>query len=593
MSEELNSLYKQRLEAELSALDELPSEFAWTQTHSALGTVIKVKFHPEGEEALSFDVILPPRYPELQPCLVCSTHFVKPTVADGRNLLKDCVNWTPQQLVSQWITSLPELITKIKSQDNETLGQFQVGYPYLLSTWSQPDMQVFDATEIDPQAPRYSRRRKIVLTQSFVLFLEAISENQSIGHLVGSASFSSLQSVRQHKGDQDKLTFTFKATEDDGAFSQTFKISKAHEFIELLAKNTRAIGITLKRQQAPEQTLREDEVTAKSLQTINIREVLQAIAVREIEMGRNLSIESINELMSLYQRAIEYYSGVGDPQFDVYLNRMRSFLNKPDVLSTLRGESILSEESKVPEKKPDLPLDENTAEPLEETLDSENPEAEEGSPAELGHPVVNEETKRGEAQETNEAISNDAAVGQIPVAESKQESDPVSEGLQDLSLEADDELLKEPQEVAERAEERKQEKTDIVDLRTGGSPLSPEEHSPQEETGAEEQFSIEESDSPVVAINEEFKSPQASDVEVQPPQTQVEELKADEVSAHTEEPVEESKAVESSSPIETEEAKAAESPETTQQLEVAPVEEVSSTEELKPEEAQEAVSSDA
>jgi hypothetical protein len=240
-----------------------------------------------------------------------------------------------------------ELIAKIKGQDGSSLGTFALGYPYLLSTWDHTGMQVFEATELDSQSSRYSRPRRLVLTHSFLLFLDPVSKDPSIAHIVGFASFASLSSVRQVKSESDKLVFTFRQTSDEPAFSQTFKIKHEHEFLELLAKNMRAIGITPKRQQA-ELTIREDEVTAKSLQTVDVRELLQTIAVREIELGRSsLTIPFINELMSLYQRAIEYYSGIGDSQFEVYLKRMHSFLNDPQVLATLRGEvHTLLEETK-------------------------------------------------------------------------------------------------------------------------------------------------------------------------------------------------------------------------------------------------------
>jgi phage pi2 protein 07 len=278
--------------------------------------------------------------------LSCVSDIGKPTVADGRDLLKETVDWTDTLMLHQWLPGLTELIAKIKGQDASSLGTFPLGYPCLLSTWARPGMQVFEATELDSQSKRYSRPRRLVLTHSFLLFLDPVSKDPSIAHIVGFACFASLSSVRQVKSESDKLVFTFRQTSDEPAFSQTFKIKHEHEFLELLATNMRAIGITPKRQQA-ELIIREDEVTAKSLQTVNVRELLQTIAVREIELGSSLTVPCINELMSLYQRAIEYYSGIGDSQFEVYLRRMHAFLNDPLVLATLRGEAhTLLEETK-------------------------------------------------------------------------------------------------------------------------------------------------------------------------------------------------------------------------------------------------------
>lgn len=295
-------------------------------------------------EPVDFEILLPHRYPTHAPILTCKTHFVRPSVADGRDLLDEVIEWSDALTLAEWLPKLPGLVTKALTRDPVYLGKFNLKAPFMLDAWTHPDMQVFEGAELDSHDVRYSRHRRLVLTHSYLLILDHFSEHPQVAHLVGYATLPSLLNVRSLKSEPDKIVLNWRQTELESGFSQTFKLKKAEQFMELLQKNMKALGVTARKQQT-EMTLREDEVSLRRLESFDILSVLHAIEIREADIDDDYSVPLINELMNLYQRAIEYYSGVGDPQFDVYLKRMHNLLNNTHVLALLRGDQRTNETS--------------------------------------------------------------------------------------------------------------------------------------------------------------------------------------------------------------------------------------------------------
>ena len=77
---------------------------------------------------------------------------------------------------------------------------------------------------------------------------------------------------------------------------------------------------------------------------MKIHEILQAIEVYEDILENSMSVDMINNLLALYQQAIEYFAAVSNPQFDVFLKRMHMLLANEDVLNLLQGKEVKNNE---------------------------------------------------------------------------------------------------------------------------------------------------------------------------------------------------------------------------------------------------------
>ena len=61
---------------------------------------------------------------------------------------------------------------------------------------------------------------------------------------------------------------------------------------------------------------------------MDIYQILEHVSVYEEAINNDLSLSTIQTLMTLYQKTIEYYSAFDDMMFNEFLNRMQSFLQR-------------------------------------------------------------------------------------------------------------------------------------------------------------------------------------------------------------------------------------------------------------------------
>jgi hypothetical protein len=74
-----------------------------------------------------------------------------------------------------------------------------------------------------------------------------------------------------------------------------------------------------------------EDVTAKSYENLDIEELLEDITILESQLETEISVETINLLMALYQKTIEYLSAFNDPAFEDFVERLHSLLTRKDV----------------------------------------------------------------------------------------------------------------------------------------------------------------------------------------------------------------------------------------------------------------------
>ena len=228
---------------------------------------------------------------------------------------------------------------KVNTESNYTIGQLHLGYPMFLTTWDdKPSMARFNCVEIDPQNENFRKERTIVVTQLTILQLERTPKFPNFGHLISWATLFSLANIKRSKLDTSKLIFEWKPCGNSSGYSQYFEMSSANECVDLITENLTALKVNIKRHtNLPQPTIREEEVSAESLNSVNIENILNNIKVAETDLEQaDLTVDMITNLMTLYQQAIEYYSALNDPMFDLLLNRMQAMLSEERIMKVLR-----------------------------------------------------------------------------------------------------------------------------------------------------------------------------------------------------------------------------------------------------------------
>jgi hypothetical protein len=76
----------------------------------------------------------------------------------------------------------------------------------------------------------------------------------------------------------------------------------AGKCVELIVANLQSLKVSVRRHaNLPTPTISEEEVSAQSLQKINIEEILRNIKIYEANLEGDLTVELITNLMTLYQ----------------------------------------------------------------------------------------------------------------------------------------------------------------------------------------------------------------------------------------------------------------------------------------------------
>jgi hypothetical protein len=195
-------------------------------------------------------------------------------------------------------------------------------------------MALFSCKELESSSD-VDLSRLLCVTETSILLLSKSSTHLNIGVPLFSLPLLSLSNLRRLRKSPNKLTFEWSSGNEE--HSLVLVVKEAERCVALVSSNIANLkGITATKQA---QTLNEEDVTQKALRKIPINEVLQAIAVYESNFDDQLNAEMVNSLLGLYQQAIEYFSGVGDPRYDEFLDRMHLILSKEEVLAVLGGES--------------------------------------------------------------------------------------------------------------------------------------------------------------------------------------------------------------------------------------------------------------
>lgn len=83
------------------------------------------------------------------------------------------------------------------------------------------------------------------------------------------------------------------------------------------------------------------EVTKEAITMMDINELQANIQAYEVEISQaedSLTISTVQTLITLYQKAIEYYSAMDNELYKDVRNRMQSLLARPDVEALMQSQ---------------------------------------------------------------------------------------------------------------------------------------------------------------------------------------------------------------------------------------------------------------
>jgi pantothenate kinase len=110
------------------------------------------------------------------------------------------------------------------------------------------------------------------------------------------------------------------------------KIDNILFFREALVKRMSTLKVKVEAKKLIKGQLQEKRLTNREINTMNINQIVQNVNLLKQKIDNNeLNYYNVNTLTTLCGKAIEYYSAINDDSHIIYLNIMKSILQRDDV----------------------------------------------------------------------------------------------------------------------------------------------------------------------------------------------------------------------------------------------------------------------
>ena len=254
---------------------------------------------------------------------------------------------------------MPEFISEIliaeASATRKFIGRFNLGYKYFIEeyfgvfdVWKFQDVKNMFIDLNQPFDKENARTlRYLIVTDTALIVGEPTQENNKIFYLRGWNKLYELHKVRREKDKPNVIQFYWN---EDTMREWTLQFDQADQFIQHITFRMETLGVRVEKKEYKKKMIQENEVTKAALANLNFesQETLDLIAVYEDMMNYDFCLQTINGLISLYQKAIEYYSALDSGRFEDFLNRNKALLSREDVQVLLTS----SVEDKPPQLEP-------------------------------------------------------------------------------------------------------------------------------------------------------------------------------------------------------------------------------------------------
>ena len=100
----------------------------------------------------------------------------------------------------------------------------------------------------------------------------------------------------------------------------------SNDCISMIVKNLKREGITNKKEYEKKRLILESEVTKAAIKNMKIDSVLMTIAQFEQKMSEQVTSQTAQNLIALYNKAVEYYSALDDDRHLEYLMKLQNLL---------------------------------------------------------------------------------------------------------------------------------------------------------------------------------------------------------------------------------------------------------------------------
>jgi len=282
---------------------------------------------------IKFLLIINKDYPNKEPELYCLTVFSHPHLCDGRNLTNDIINgeWDKKKLsLETLINKIPNFIIKfnelIQNDNSIIVGKYILKKVYKINFIKELPIFFHD---------KLNNNKILTISDISLCFFDLDKKNE--GHCLLS-SYIDIKDIIEVISKPNKKMITVK-----------YKNKKTKN-INIITPSYEEILSILN------EKMKIYQKKSGKLPDIDIVKVEKEIEEKEKELNKEeANNDTVMNLMSLYQKAVEYYSAINDNKFIDFTNKIHKLLEN----SKLKSASPSSESKDKKKAEPEIINKEN------------------------------------------------------------------------------------------------------------------------------------------------------------------------------------------------------------------------------------------
>lgn len=272
-------------------------------------------------------------FPFNPPRLYCLTPFSFPSFSDGRDMLEGVLNntWTNRITLIEIINLIPKFIINyiesLKKNEINLIGNYYLDAKYDLGLLESLPVYFEKVKEkIQMAGKELEITRYIMISDIFFLLFDNNNIidiwNRNTVKLAFWANLKALKTIKKIvNGDACELIWRSKK---DNNYYMKLKTERTQFITELIMKNLKHFGINY--------TITKTILGPKTgvIPAIDIEMVEKQVIEIEEKIVSDKSSEQLLFLMTLYEKAIEYYSATNNPRYQLFTKKIQEIMVQPE-----------------------------------------------------------------------------------------------------------------------------------------------------------------------------------------------------------------------------------------------------------------------
>ena len=286
-------------------------------------------------------LIIHKNFPFNPPKLYFKTKFTFPHLCDGRDFLEDILG-------STWVTKyrLIDIINKIPQFVNEYLKSLNEGYLILAGKYYLGEKYNLEFLE---SLPVYSKRIKekeeingkhievnklLIVSDLYFCLFEIDKKHKNFGALTFWSNIKALITIKRIVKENECILIWRNKFEHKKAYEISIIVPNGEEIVKLMVQKMESFGVKYNISQKKLGT-KEGKLPICDIDLIekSIEELEKKLSDKETK------VEDVQTLMSLYEKAIEFYSAMNNPRYEHFMKKTQECM-KMQIMIDLMNNKI-------------------------------------------------------------------------------------------------------------------------------------------------------------------------------------------------------------------------------------------------------------